>query len=590
MHMKTVWRTLALLKAHLWLTILGFALAFAQMGLGLLIPKLIQLTIDNAILAGESGLLVTYGVALLAVAVARLVVAVGRRLASGKVSLDIEYELRNRLWAHLLRQSFAYFDRWQTGQLMSRALSDVQNVRMFLGYGLVFFASNVVMMLAVAIILLVLNWQLALLSFLFIPFLLLATVRFGQRLQPILRDVQQRIADVTAVAEENVVGSRIVRIFAREEDELGKFSRRSHQVFRASVAAAHVRAIYIPLTAFIPNAAIAVLLYFGGRQVIGGELSLGALVAFYTYLMMLVYPAQVLGWLVSLAQRAIASGERVYELLDAPLELLDAPGAQPLRLATPGGAVTFEYVAFAFTGRPVLETVNLHVPAGRTVALVGQTGSGKTTLTNLIPRFYDPIEGRVLIDGQDVRGVLLADLRSHIGVVTQDPFLFSSSVSENIRFGRPEASFEEVEAAAMRAQADEFIRDLPEGYATVVGERGLTLSGGQRQRVAIARALVMDPRILILDDATSSVDVETEARIRTALREIMRARTTFIIAHRTSTISLADEIVVLEAGRIVERGTHDELIARDSLYARLFGQAEREHGVFDAVEIDEQGI
>jgi ABC-type multidrug transport system fused ATPase/permease subunit len=406
--MKTVWRILGLLRNHLWLTLLGFALAFAQMGLGLVIPRVIQLTIDDALIGGDTSLLVTYGLALLGIAGLRFIVGVGRRLASGKVSLDIEYELRNRLWAHLLRQSFAYFDRWPTGQLMSRAMSDVQNVRMFLGYGLVFFASNVILMLAVAVILLTINWRLALLSFAFVPFLLLATIRFGRRLQPILKDVQQRIADVTAAAEENVVGSRIVRIFAREDDELEKFADRSHKVFQASVAAAHVRAIYVPLTAFIPNAAIALLLFFGGRQVIDGGLSLGELVAFYSYLMMLVYPAQVIGWLTSLAQRAIASGERVYQVLDTPLAMTERPDARPLRQASPAGTVRFDAVSLDFEGRSVLRDVSLLVPAGRTVALVGRTGSGKTTLTNLIPRFYDPDSGRVLIDDQDVRDLRLA--------------------------------------------------------------------------------------------------------------------------------------------------------------------------------------
>lgn len=582
--MKTIWRTLALLRGHAWLTILAFVLAFAQMGLGLLIPRITQLTIDEALLAGQTRLLVTYGLALLGIAALRFVVALGRRLASGKVSLAIEYELRNRLWACLLQQSFGFFDRWPTGQLMSRAMSDVQNVRMFLGYGLVFFASTILTMVAVAVILLALDWRLALLSLTFVPFLLFATVRFGRRLQPVLRDVQQRLADVTACAEEHVLGARIVRLFAREEDELARFAGHSRRVFEASVNAAHTRAIYVPLTAFIPNAAIAVLLFYGGRQVITGSLSLGTLVAFYGYLMMLVYPAQIIGWLTSLAQRTVASGERVYELLDAPLELQEKPGAPALRPGRPPGAVTFEHVSFGFADRPVLADVSLTVPAGHTVALVGHTGSGKTTLTNLIPRFYDVAAGRVLVDGQDVRDVQLADLRRHIGVVTQDPFLFSLSVAENLRFGRPEASDAAIHAAAQRAQADEFIRDLPHGYDTIIGERGLTLSGGQRQRLAIARALVMDPCILILDDATSSVDVETELKIRRALVEVMRERTTFIIAHRPSTISLAEEIIVLDGGRIVERGRHDELMAAPTLYARLFGRAQREHRVLDTVD------
>ena len=582
--MRTSWRIIKLLGDYKWLTIVGFALAFAQMGLSLIVPRIVQLTIDRVLVGGETGLLVWYALALVGVGVIRFGVAVGRRLTSGKASLGIEYDLRNRLWARLLRQPFGFFDRWPTGQLMSRLMSDISNVRMFLGYGIVFFAVNVVMMVAVAVILLALDWRLALLSLAFLPALLLVTWRFSRRLRPILKDVQQRIADVTAAAEENVVGTRIVRIFAREDDELAKFSERSTKVFEASVAAARTRALYIPLIAFVPNLAIAFLLWYGGRQVIQGDLTLGELVAFYTYLMMLVYPAQVIGWLTGLAQRAIASGDRVYELLDAPLEMEERRDAAPLPQVD--GAVTFDDVSFAYVDRPVLEEVSLEVPAGRTVALVGHTGCGKTTLANLIPRFYDASGGRVLVDGHDVRDVRLDDLRRHVGVVTQDPFLFSTSIAENIRAGRPEASDEEVRAAAAVAQAHEFVAALPDGYETVVGERGFTLSGGQRQRLALARALVMDPRILILDDATSSVDVETEFRIRAALVEVMKGRTTFIIAHRPSTISLADEVVVLDHGRIAERGTHDELTSGGGAYAQMFGDAEARHCDFDAVPVE----
>ncbi len=463
-------------------------------------------------------------------------------------------------------------------------MSDISNVRMFLGYGLIFFTTNVVQMAAITVLLFFLDWRLAFIGLAFFPALLIIALRFSRRLNPVLKDVQQKIADVTTVAQENVVGSRIVKIFAREDDELAKFSERSTAVFEASISAARLRAVYVPLIAFLPNLAVALLLWYGGRQVVNGSMSLGSLVAFYTYLMMLVYPAQVLGWLTGLAQLAIASGERVYQIIDAPLEMTESHAARPL--PRPQGEVSFEKVSFSYIDRPVLVDVDLHVPAGKTVALVGHTGCGKTTLTNLIPRFYDVSGGRVLVDGQDVRDLKLDSLRAQIGVVTQDPLLFSTTIADNIRFGRPEASDEEVRRAAQRAQAHSFIDALPEGYETVIGERGLSLSGGQRQRIAIARALVADPRILILDDATSSVDVETEFKIRQALTEVMRERTTFIIAHRPSTISLAEEIVVLDHGRIVEQGRHDELLAGDTLYARMFGRAEAEGRPLDVVECE----
>lgn len=586
--MRTFARILGLLRGYGGLLAAGFLFALAQMGLSLSIPRLTQLVIDEALLAGETGQLYVYGSILLGVGVARSLVAVGRRLTTGKVSLAIEYDLRDRVWRHLIRQPYAYFDRWPTGQLMSRLTSDIQNVRMFLGYGLIFFSANLFVMVAVAVLLVTIDWRLALISLAFAPFLMLATTRFGRRLQPVLRDVQQKVADVTAAAEENVVGSRIVRIFAREEEELTKFSARSMAVLEASVAAARLRAVYIPLITFLPNVAVAVLLYYGGRQVVAGDLSLGALVAFYSYLMLLIFPAQMIGWLAGLAQRAIASADRVYELLDTPLELSESRDATILPTPGTGGSsrkgapVCFEHVSFAYDRRVVLDDVHLEVAAGSAVALVGHTGCGKTTLTALVPRFYDVTTGQVLVDGHDVRALTLDSLRSQIGVVTQDPFLFSTTIAENIRLGRPQASAADVRAAARQAQAAEFIEALPEQYETVVGERGLTLSGGQRQRIAIARALLMDPRILILDDAMSSVDIQTEMRIRDALAEIMSGRTTFIIAHRPSTIALAERVVVLEHGRVVEAGSHARLLAAEGRYAHMFGRAEGAGCTLDA--------
>jgi ABC-type multidrug transport system fused ATPase/permease subunit len=630
--MRASLRVLKLFHGYGWLVFWGFVTALAQIGLSVTVPRIVQLIIDRALVGGQHRLLYIYGLVLLGIGIVRFGVAVARRLVTGKVSLGIEYDLRNRLWAHLVKQPFSYYDGWPTGQLMSRAMSDVQNVRMFLGYGLIFFTANLFTMIAVVVLLLMLSPGLALISLAFLPFLVLVTIRFSRRLHPVLRDVQQKIADVTAAAEENVVGSRIVKIFAQEEEELEKFSARSMAVFEASVAAARLRAFYIPMITFLPNAAVAVLLWYGARLVIDGSLTIGALVAFYSYLMMLIFPAQTIGWLTGLAQRAVASAERVYELLDTPVGMTDKPDAVgwacPLMLAQSGqtaatasgagrqgapgaggrgaagagtagaagarlqpacGQVTFEHVTFAYDQRTVLSDVTLHVPAGQAIALVGHTGCGKTTLANLVPRFYDVSDGRVLVDGLDVRDYTMATLRAGVGVVNQDPFLFSASIAENIRLGNPAASDEQVREAATRAQADTFVSALPEGYETVIGERGLTLSGGQRQRVAIARALVMDPRILILDDAMSSVDVETENRIRAALAEVMRGRTTFIIAHRPSTIALAEEVVVLDHGRIAERGRHAELLAAGGLYARMFGRAEETGSTLDVAENGEAG-
>src|SRR5918911_1473256 len=514
---------------------------------------------------------------------AKAVLMSARRLISGRQALAIEFDLRNQLYAHLVRLSFGFYDRHQTGQLMSRATVDLQGVRFFLGYGLIFFFQNVLTVVSVTVVLFFFEWRLALIALAITPPLVALAYRYSHVAHPTLRDVQQKLADVATVAEENIVGVHVVKSFAQEPQEAKKFRNRSEAVFGQTIRANRQRALYVPLISWVPMVAQAAVLLVGARMVTSGELSVGGFVAFNLYLGMLVMPLRSLGMWIGQAQRATASGERIFQVMDEPEEVTDASGA--VELPPGGGEIRFEDVRFEYLeGRPVLDGVTLDVAPGRTIALIGQTGSGKTTLTSLVPRFYDVTGGRVPIDGVDVRDVTLTSLRRAIGVISQDPFLFSTTVRENIGFGAPDLDDAEVERIARLAQAHEFVSLLPEGYETVIGERGITLSGGQRQRLAIARALAVDPRILILDDATASVDATTEARIRLGLREAMQGRTTLIIAHRLSTISLADEIVVVDAGRIAARGTHDELLETSPIYRDIYEHGLLERQFADAVE------
>ncbi|HST16718.1 MAG TPA: ABC transporter ATP-binding protein [Gaiellaceae bacterium] len=518
----------------------------------------------------------------LALGAGRALALAGRRLIAGKQALQVEMDVRQAVYAKLVRLSFGFYDRHQTGQLMSRATVDLQAVRFFLGYGLIFFFQHVFTVLGVGIVVFIISWKLALIVVAIAPLLIAVAYRYSHVSHPLLRDVQQKMADVATVAEENIVGVHVVKSFAQEQAELRKFENRSEQVFAQSVQANRQRALYIPLLSFLPLLSQAAILLVGGHMVARGTLSLGDFVAFNLFLAMLVTPLRALGMWIGQAQRATASGERIFQVIDEHEDIRDVSGARELPAGP--GAVTFERVTFGYDAdRPVLRNVDLELRPGRSVALIGHTGAGKTSLAALIPRFYDAQQGRVLVDGADVRELSLTSLRREIGVIAQDAFLFSATVRENIAFGRIDATDEEVERAAQLAQAHEFIEALPDGYETVIGERGITLSGGQRQRIAIARAIVIDPRILILDDATASVDATTEARIRDGLREAMRDRTTIIIAHRLSTIALADEVVVVEEGRVVARGTHTELAATNGVYREI-----REHGLLERVLGEEE--
>jgi len=531
------------------------------------IPWLIGRAIDDIDAHDKSGL-ETLCAALILAGLVRLVFSVVRRIVSGNVSLAVEYDMRNGLYAHLQALELGFFDRQQTGQLMSRATVDLQSIRFFLGYGFVWIAQSALTILFAAVAMFALDPGLAAMSLVPVPFVVVVAFRYGRRSRPAIQEVQQRIGELTAEAEENVSGVRVVKSFAAEPRQLERFRRQVGRVFEQAMYSTRLSAFYQPFIGFLPQLGLAAILAVGGRAVINGTLTTGGFTAFYTYLLMLIGPMRSLGIALGFGQRATASGVRLFEILDRTPRLASPPDAPPLPEGN--GQVELRHVSFAYEdGPPVLRDIDLVVDGGTTVALVGATGSGKSSLVSLLGRNYDVTGGSVLVDGADVRDVELNSLRSQIGVVTDDPFLFSASIHDNIAYGRPDATREQVEQAAERAQAASFIAELPEGYDTVVGERGLTLSGGQRQRIAIARALVIDPRVLVLDDATSSVDATTEQAIKEALREAMRGRTTFVIAHRLSTIALADDIVVLENGDIAARGTHDELLRESELYAEI---------------------
>jgi ABC-type multidrug transport system fused ATPase/permease subunit len=576
---KTFVRLLGFLGSYRLSLVASIALAVGYQGAGLIATYLTG-SVATAIDAGERHRLKVLVGAILVLGVVRALLMAGRRFISGYQALGVEMDMRNRVYAKLLRLSFGFYDRHQTGQLMSRATVDLQGVRFFLGYGLIFFFQNAFTVVGVAIFVFVISWKLALVSMAISPVLIALAYRYSHVSHPLLRDVQQKMADVATVAEENIVGVHVVKSFAQEDAEQEKFERRSEEVFQLSVRANRQRAVYIPLLSFLPLLSQAAILLIGGHMVANHSLSIGNYVRFNIYLAMLVMPLRALGMWIGQAQRATASGERIFQVLDETEDIGDAPGAREL---PPGdGRVVFQGVTFGYDAeRPVLREVSLELTAGRVVALIGHTGSGKTTLASLVPRFYDVQHGRVTIDGADVRDLQLTSLRRGIGVIAQDPFLFSASVRENIAFGRVDATAEEVERAARLAQAHEFVEALPDGYDTVVGERGITLSGGQRQRIAIARALVVDPRILILDDATASVDATTESKIRDGLREAMRGRTTIIIAHRLSTIALADEVVVLDDGRIVFHGTQEEARTNE-VYREI-----EEHGMLERIFLED---
>ena len=549
--------------------------------LNLFVPQVIKEAIDQGLAQQNAWVLFGAAALILGIAVVRGGAGFLQRYWGEWLTHRVAYDLRNDYYIALQRLPFSFFDRSHTGDLMSRATGDISETERFAGIGLLELSSVIILIVGVVASMFWLNWQMALLAFGSVLALVGLGLRFGVVVRPMFQRIQEQLGLLSTVMQESMTGIGVVKAFAREPYEFEKFDNISDEWFRRRRGVIRTWGNYWPLFTFVLAVGVFFLLWFGGPWVIDGVISVGTLFAMISYLLMLNGPAQQLGNLVNLAATAGASAQRVFEIIDTPVEIEDAPDAVELNEIE--GRVTFEHISFAYEGvSRVLHDIHFEATPGKTIALVGPTGSGKTTLVSLLPRFYDPSSGRVLIDGVDVRTIKLHSLRSHIGMVLQEPFLFSTTIRENIAYGVEKATEEEIVAAAKAANAHDFIVRFPDGYDTLVGERGVTLSGGQRQRVAIARALLSNPKILILDDSTSSVDTQTEHLIQEALATLMRNRTTFIIAQRLITLKNADCIYVLDGGRIVQYGTHAELLHQEGLYRTIYDlqlKAQEEYAV-----------
>ncbi len=567
--MKTL-RRLLVFAIPYWKVYLGtFALIFAITGLQLTQPMIVRWIVDNVYGTGSWDLLLWGTLAIVGASLISAGLGYAQRYNMAWAGQRIIFDIRNKLYEHLQQLSFSFYDKAQTGQLMSRVTQDVEQTRHFLSRQMVQIAGAAVRFLATLLLMLSLDWRLTLMAMIPVPVLAWRVKVYATEVRPRFWAVQQYLAVLSATLQENVTGQRVVKAFARKDHETKKFERDNLNLLDKNVETVRTSAANESLMNLLIESSLAIVLLWGGLEVLGGNISVGTLIAFNTLILELLRQVRMLGIWVSGAQRTVAAGDRIFDVLDTQADVRDKPGAKPIGAIK--GAVEFLGVSFGYDGkRMVIEDVGLSVNPGETIAVLGGTGSGKSTLVNLIPRFYDVNAGRILIDGKDVRDVTLDSLRKQIGVVTQETFLFSASLRDNIAYGKPTASEADIRKAAEAAHIDDFIDSLPDGYDTVIGERGVGLSGGQKQRVAIARAILMDARILLLDESTSSVDVETELRIQEAFAGLLADRTSFIIAQRLSTVRNADRIIVLDRGRIVEQGTHRQLLDKGGIYTAIY--------------------